>query len=412
MHASVYTHIALKLGPLPLFDALGAVDLKLTKQTSRETSSLIPLLASPSLRELKLTIGKPRKTEVDKNFRLSVVSVIAMLQMASVQLEKVAIWCYIEDATIYEPVMDYLLKATKLTSIMYAGKQPLSRMHFLRDILRSPSIKKLKLDFGNWDCSILIGPSRCVDLSIRAELPQLVRSLQLLPGMDVVALSLRSTSHPLNYLDLWKTCARLALSHGAKNLRQLAVEHDADSDDDNITPEVSFELIKMWFSFPNLEEFSFDVSSTNQCNPADGDMQLLACAWPRLRDLSLDLGEEQTLSPTCLIPLAQYCPSLQSLNIAIEGDVPDFEDTPLLSHGLKNLALINPEDEVQLDVIEFAEYLFRLFPGVDVSWISDSESLRDVSRLVEAFQRVASLRDLPGKEHGTSIILLHDRPSG
>lgn len=333
------------------------------------------------------------------------ISVIVMLQAESVRLEEIFIRNLTDDAAVHKLLIRYLMQATSLAAIRYVTARPLGDMNFFRDILRLPRIRRLKLVFDDWRCSFWLEPSGCANLLIRAELPQLVQSLQLLPTMNIVSLSIRSASHPLDYLDHWKMCTQLAFSHGAAQVRQLSVVHNVESANGDPSPNVSFELVKMWFAFPNLEEFSFKVSFSGRCTPAEGDIQLLARAWPHLRVLSLDIGRKERLGPPCLVPLAQHCPSLQSLRVALGGDIPSLSDTPLLSHGLTSLTLINPDDQFGLNWFEFSEYLYRLFPRVVVEGIHDSNSLHDIKWLMEAFRRAVLTHDLRGKRDEKSAYL-------
>lgn len=380
IHPSVYTHIAMKLGPRPLLHGVRGIECDLPKIMSREASSPLPLLVSQTLHRVDLSLASG-----DNHSGPSVFAFLTALREGAPYLRTIRIDHDTVDQSLHRAIAGYLLQATSLVSLEWnASRSPLMDCPtFFHSLLRLPNLKRFELNYEDWDCTIsstLPGLGGDVTCSLGGQLPELPRLLEQLPEVNVSSLSLWTPSCPPDYLHQWDTCARLVCSRFSKTLRAVELCLAGGG-------ELGFDIVQCWFRFHDLEKFKIDAQEATRFVAADTDIRALASAWPQLRSLCMELNYFQAedgcvFSPMCLPALAQHCRFLRSIKLPIQGEVPVPATTPLLSHDLTTIEINHGGS---INAMSFAEHVHRLFPRVRVSGTNETHA--EVSKLLALLQR-------------------------
>lgn len=112
-----------------------------------------------------------------------------------------------------------------------------------------------------------------------------------------------------------------------------------------------------------LESLSLATRNPSQ-GLCDSMMLVMAQAWPRLRHLDLiRIGDSPTVTLQGLAPLAQFCPGLECLNIAVDArGLPEQIDMPHIGLAVTELELArwSPLDERRDRVVDF---VCRMWPN-------------------------------------------------
>ncbi|KAH9830735.1 uncharacterized protein C8Q71DRAFT_862190 [Rhodofomes roseus] len=113
---------------------------------------------------------------------------------------------------------------------------------------------------------------------------------------------------------------------------------------------------------------------------SDGDLCMMATAWPELVSLTLLWQHDRTMgvvtpSLACLSHISRSCPHLKTLKIShmtltFTGGVDTY---PVLSHRLSHLYIEKSASDPQdICVLDVALFLDRLFPNLDAKYLRDS----------------------------------------
>ncbi|KAJ7663123.1 hypothetical protein DFH06DRAFT_1189390 [Mycena polygramma] len=184
----------------------------------------------------------------------------------------------------------------------------------------------------------------------------------------------------------------LAERCNATCLTRLAI---ATTDPDPWSRAIPFDTLQSLLCFANLCEISLHLN----CDLDDVAVEALAQAWPRVKNLALEVGALYRRQPSRvtlrgLRSLARYCRDLRRLSMRFDAsDVPAVDPPPESEIGF-SMFILRVEDSVLVQPAAVAAYLFATFPNVRDMRPAEMEFDEDEDDVDDLRQRVGLLQDL------------------
>jgi hypothetical protein len=201
---------------------------------------------------------------------------------------------------------------------------------------------------------------------------------------------------------LWRRClevlgANKYIQHSVRYIDMLSLESCTVERHVNVHAMLALQPVLV---LQQIEHFHFEGQVIHRMYLNDEDVYAMASAWPNIRVLGLPIISAHTTRPTfaSLYSLSLRCRQLTSLTISIDlHDLGSPADRSFLSHGLKELILINPSYKDTSDIAQFLDYLFPKLCSYQEIGATKPSAAAEVQRMLKKFQEV---REVERKRHG------------